>query len=160
MVDDWRQRRPEHGRPYADDLYHAARPTIRLIREQVVRVDDHVGLNPALRGLEKLLSDGHLAILQGVGYPNPDRSHFESMDVWQTADPARKIGSGWLARRIGPVRLKAARSGDDRRRGTSRSPCGVRRRPSLRPPPRSLTPSPSRCSRRPATPARTPEPAV
>jgi uncharacterized protein (DUF1501 family) len=93
--------------PYADDLYHAARPTIRLTHEQVVRVDDHVGLNPALRGLEKLLSDGHLAILQGVGYPNPDRSHFESMDVWQTADPARKIGSGWLGRGIGSVLVKA-----------------------------------------------------
>src|SRR6516162_4973116 len=75
--------------PYADDLYHAARPTLRLTKEQVVRVDDHIGLNPGMRSLEKLLSDGHLAIVQGVGYPNPDRSHFESMDIWQTADPAR-----------------------------------------------------------------------
>src|SRR4051794_34359732 len=93
--------------PYADDLYHAARPTIRLSREQVIRVDDHVGLNPGLRGLEKLLSDGHLAILQGIGYPNPDRSHFESMDVWQTADPSRKIGSGWLGRGTASVSVKA-----------------------------------------------------
>jgi uncharacterized protein (DUF1501 family) len=93
--------------PYADDLYHAARPTIGLTREQVVRVDDHVGLNPGMRSLEKLLSDGHLAIVQGVGYPNPDRSHFESMDVWQTADPQRKTGSGWLGRGLDSLRVKA-----------------------------------------------------
>ena len=84
--------------PYADDLYQKARPTLRLTKPQVVRVDDHVGLNPGLRGLEKLLDAGQLAILQGIGYPNPDRSHFESMDVWQTADPSRKTGSGWLGR--------------------------------------------------------------
>ena len=93
--------------PYADDLYHAARPTIRLTREQVVRVDDHVGLNPGMRSLEKLLSDGHLAIVQGVGYPNPDRSHFESMDVWQTADPLRKVGGGWLGRGLDSLRVPA-----------------------------------------------------
>src|SRR3954462_6606807 len=67
--------------PYADDLYHRARPTLRLTAQQVVRVDDHMGLNPGLRGLDRLLGAGQLAIVQGVGYPNPDRSHFESMDV-------------------------------------------------------------------------------
>jgi uncharacterized protein (DUF1501 family) len=93
--------------PYADDLYHAARPTIRVPKEQVVRVDDHVGLNPGMRAFEKLLSDGRLAIVQGVGYPNPDRSHFESMDVWQTADPKRKAGGGWLGRGLDSVRVRA-----------------------------------------------------
>jgi uncharacterized protein (DUF1501 family) len=91
--------------PYADDLYHAARPTLRLSKEQVVRVDDRVGLNPGLRSFEKLISDGRLAIVQGVGYPNPDRSHFESMDIWQTADPARKTGSGWIGRSLDSVRV-------------------------------------------------------
>lgn len=93
--------------PYADDLYHAARPSLRLSKEQVVRVDDHIGLNPGLRDFEKLLSDGRLAIVQGVGYPNPDRSHFESMDIWQTADPARKTGSGWLGRTLDSVKVPA-----------------------------------------------------
>ena len=92
--------------PYADDRYHAARPTLGLSKEQVVRVDDHVGLNPGLRSFEKLLSDGRLAIVQGVGYPNPDRSHFQSMDIWQTADPARKVGSGWLGRGLDAVRVR------------------------------------------------------
>jgi uncharacterized protein (DUF1501 family) len=84
--------------PYADDNYHKARPTLRLTKEQVVKVDDAIGLNPGLRGLEPMLQKGELAIVQGVGYPNPDRSHFESMDIWQSADPKRKTRSGWVAR--------------------------------------------------------------
>ncbi len=86
--------------PYADDLYHKARPTLRHTKEQVVRVDDHIGLNPAMGGLAPLLKRGDLAIVQGVGYPNPDRSHFESMDVWQSADPKRQNSSGWIGRSV------------------------------------------------------------
>jgi uncharacterized protein (DUF1501 family) len=86
--------------PYADDLYHKNRPTLRYTKEQVVRVNDHVGMHPSLRPLEALLQKGRLAVVQGVGYPNPDRSHFESMDVWQSADPQRKITNGWLGRAI------------------------------------------------------------
>src|SRR3954451_22406536 len=74
--------------PYADDLYHKARPTLRYGKEQVVRVNGQIGLNPGLRSFQPLL--GQVALVQGVGYPNPDRSHFESMDIWQTADPTRK----------------------------------------------------------------------
>jgi uncharacterized protein (DUF1501 family) len=84
--------------PYADDLYHKARPTLRQTKEQVVRVDDHIGLNPGMRSFEQMLQRSELAIVQGVGYPNPDRSHFESMDIWQSADPKRKTRSGWIAR--------------------------------------------------------------
>src|SRR4051812_30648981 len=76
--------------PYADDLYHKARPTLRQTREVVLRLDDHVGLHPALSGLRPLWEAGHLAVVQGVGYPNPDRSHFEAMDIWHSADPKRR----------------------------------------------------------------------
>ena len=86
--------------PYADDLYHKARPTLRFKKEEVVRIDDHVGLHPALGSFRPLLDKGHLAVVQGVGYPNPDRSHFESMDIWQSADPRRKAGTGWIARSV------------------------------------------------------------
>jgi uncharacterized protein (DUF1501 family) len=86
--------------PYADDLYHKARPTLRFTKEQVVRIDDHIGLHPAMRGLEPMLKQGNLAMVQGVGYPNPDRSHFESMDVWQSADPKRQNNSGWIGRSV------------------------------------------------------------
>src|SRR5947209_8088475 len=89
--------------PYGDDLYHKARPTLRLTKDRLVRVDDHIGLNPGLRPLQQLLADGQVAIVQGVGYPNPDRSHFESMDVWQSADPKRQIRSGWLGRGLGAM---------------------------------------------------------
>ncbi|MHB1556828.1 MAG: DUF1501 domain-containing protein, partial [Isosphaeraceae bacterium] len=96
--------------PYADDLYHKARPTLRQTDRQVIRLDDHVGLNSAMRGLRPLWDQGHLAVVQGVGYPNPQRSHFESMDIWQTADPrGAAVASGWLGR--------AATVADDRSDG-------------------------------------------
>jgi uncharacterized protein (DUF1501 family) len=84
--------------PYADDLYHKYRPTLRQTKEVVVRLDDNVGLNSAMQGLKSMWNDGQLAVVQGVGYPNPDRSHFEAMDIWQSADPKRVTPTGWLAR--------------------------------------------------------------
>ncbi|HVK15478.1 MAG TPA: DUF1501 domain-containing protein [Fimbriiglobus sp.] len=93
--------------PYADDLYHKARPTLRFTKEQVVKVDDHIGLHPALRPLERMLKEGQMAVVQGVGYPNPDRSHFESMDIWQSADVKRQIRSGWLGRGLGGMKFSA-----------------------------------------------------
>jgi uncharacterized protein (DUF1501 family) len=84
--------------PYADDLYHKARPTLRQTRETVIRLDDHVGLHPGMQGLRPMWEAGQLAVVQGVGYPNPDRSHFEAMDIWQSADPKRLAKTGWLGR--------------------------------------------------------------
>jgi uncharacterized protein (DUF1501 family) len=84
--------------PYADDLYHKARPTLRHTKDTVIRLDDHVGMHPGLRGLRTLWEQGHLAVVQGVGYPNPERSHFEAMDIWQSADPRRILTNGWLGR--------------------------------------------------------------
>jgi uncharacterized protein (DUF1501 family) len=84
--------------PYADDLYHKARTTLRKTKDQVLKVNDHIGLNPSMRSFAQMLQQGQLAIVQGVGYPNSDRSHFESMDIWQSADPTRKTATGWLGR--------------------------------------------------------------
>src|SRR6202041_148798 len=56
--------------PYADDLYHKARPTLRQSKEEVIRLDDHVGLNSSMRGFRSMWDAGHLAVVQGVGYPN------------------------------------------------------------------------------------------
>jgi uncharacterized protein (DUF1501 family) len=95
--------------PYANDLYHKYRPTLRFTKEQVVRVNDEIGLHPNMRSFERLLQSGQLAVVQGVGYPNPDRSHFESMDKWQSGDPRGKTQSGWLGRSVG--NLEAAREG-------------------------------------------------
>ncbi|MHB1423481.1 MAG: DUF1501 domain-containing protein [Gemmataceae bacterium] len=86
--------------PYADDLYHKYRPTLGYKKDDVVRLNDHLGLNPGMGIFRQLWEQGHLAVVQGVGYPNPDRSHFESMDIWQTADPRRAIQNGWLGRGV------------------------------------------------------------
>ena len=112
--------------PYADDLYHKARPTLRQTKDVVVRLDDHVGLNSGMQGLRPLWEQGQLAVVQGVGYPNPNRSHFEAMDIWQSADPRQLVKTGWLGRtaveskdttggvpilHIGPSRLPLALAG-------------------------------------------------
>ena len=86
--------------PYADDLYHKARPTLRQTKEVVIRLDDHVGLNSSMLGFRQMWEKGQLAVVQGVGYPNPERSHFEAMDIWQSADPKRVVTTGWLGRAV------------------------------------------------------------
>jgi uncharacterized protein (DUF1501 family) len=84
--------------PYADDLYHKARPTLRQTKDMVIRLDDHVGLHSGMQGFKPLWEQGQLAVVQGVGYPNPERSHFEAMDTWQLADPKHEKTAGWLGR--------------------------------------------------------------
>jgi uncharacterized protein (DUF1501 family) len=84
--------------PYADPAYHDARPELSYSATEVKRLDDKLGLNPALGGLHDLYTRGRLAIVRGVGYPKPDRSHFRSMDIWQTAEPDRPGTTGWLGR--------------------------------------------------------------
>ncbi len=92
--------------PYANDDYHKARPTLALKEKDIIRVQDGLGLHPELSGLEGLLLQDQLAIVQGVGYPNPNRSHFESMDIWQSADPRGRQKSGWLGRATADLKLQ------------------------------------------------------
>ncbi|MEV6494642.1 DUF1501 domain-containing protein [Actinoplanes sp. NPDC051633] len=84
--------------PYADPAYAAARPGMTYPAEQVLRLDDAFGLNPGLKGLHRLYGEKRLAVIRGVGYPKPDRSHFRSMDIWQTGSPDHPVGTGWLGR--------------------------------------------------------------
>ncbi len=85
--------------PHGNDHYRRARPKLGLSAKDVLRINDEVGLHPALTGLKSLMDDGQLSIWQGVGYPNPNRSHFRSMDIWQTATDADRVESrGWLGR--------------------------------------------------------------
>ncbi len=88
--------------PFADEGYAKNRKVLRIALKQLVRVNDHVGLHPALRDLGGLLDRGHLALVPGVGYPNPNRSHFESMSIWQTArlDLEDHGGAGWIGRSL------------------------------------------------------------
>ncbi|MEM7306812.1 MAG: DUF1501 domain-containing protein [Planctomycetota bacterium] len=85
--------------PYADDAYHAARSTTRIDQDEVLPLDDYVGLHPALGGLRGLYDEGRIAIVQGCGYPRPNRSHFKSMEIWHSADlRGRAAGQGWVGR--------------------------------------------------------------
>ena len=85
--------------PFADDAYHRARPRLSLPADQILKIDNYVGLNPKLAGLKSLYDEGHVAIVQGVGYPNPNRSHFRSTEIWQTASDAdRPLSDGWIGR--------------------------------------------------------------
>jgi uncharacterized protein (DUF1501 family) len=86
--------------PFADEGYAKYRKALRLPKERLVKVNDQVGLHPALQDFGKLLESGQLVIAQGVSYPNPSRSHFQSMATWHTArlDPEEHKGPGWLGR--------------------------------------------------------------
>lgn len=83
--------------PYADDAYHKARPGIGLGAGGVLKLNDQLGFHPSMTGMKELFDEGHLQVVQGVGYPNPDRSHFRSMDIWHTANTQPRPGQdGWL----------------------------------------------------------------
>jgi uncharacterized protein (DUF1501 family) len=83
--------------PYADALYYQLRPQLGIAADKVLQLDDRVGLHPSLTSFKTLYDAGKLAILQGVGYPNPNRSHFRSMEIWQTARPTGPAPEqGWL----------------------------------------------------------------
>ena len=85
--------------PFADDNYHRVRPKLALPPEKILKLDSYLGLNPRLVNLKALHDLGELAIVQGVGYPNPNRSHFRSTEIWQTASDANQfLGEGWLGR--------------------------------------------------------------
>ena len=86
--------------PYADSLYYSSRPEISYKPETVLPLDAELALNPAMKGLKSLWDQNKVAIIRGVGYPNPDRSHFSSMAKWQTGSPAKNINTGWLGRWI------------------------------------------------------------
>jgi len=85
--------------PIQNDIYYRERPKLGIAKLQAVRLTDEVGLNPALAAFKDLYADGSLGILNNVGYPNPDRSHFRSMDIWQTASSSSNyINTGWIGR--------------------------------------------------------------
>ena len=84
--------------PYADNAYHDARPELAYAPNDVLNLDGRLGLNPALKGLAQQWNSRKLAIVRGVGYPQPDHSHFRSMDIWQTASPSEPVPTGWIGR--------------------------------------------------------------
>ena len=86
--------------PYTDSLYYSSRPEISYKAETLLPLDAELALNPSMKGLKSLWDQNKVAIIRGVGYPNPDRSHFSSMAKWQTGNPLSHISTGWLGRWI------------------------------------------------------------
>lgn len=85
--------------PVRNDLYYKARPKLGIVKDKALSLTDEVGLHPALTAFKELYDDGSLSILNNVGYPNPDRSHFRSMDIWHTASQSNEYWSnGWVGR--------------------------------------------------------------
>ena len=85
--------------PYKNDLYYKARPNLGLEESELIALKDDVAMNINLKGLADLYNSGNLSIINNVGYPNPNRSHFRSMDIWQSAsDEDKVLNSGWIGR--------------------------------------------------------------
>jgi uncharacterized protein (DUF1501 family) len=84
--------------PYADSEYYRARPNIAIDRKSVIRLDSRVGLHPSMKELAEIYRVGEVAVLQGVGYPHPNRSHFRSIDIWNSASNWNEyLDSGWIS---------------------------------------------------------------
>ncbi len=85
--------------PVRNDIYYRSRPRLGITQDKAVSITDEVGLHPALTNIKGLFDDGSLGILNNVGYPNPDRSHFRSMDIWQTGSTSKDVlQTGWIGR--------------------------------------------------------------
>src|SRR6185436_10618498 len=85
--------------PFANDHYRKARPRLGLPEADILKISGEIGLPKSLTAFQELYDAGQLAIIQGIGYPNPNRSHFRSTEIWQTASEAERFENrGWLGR--------------------------------------------------------------
>lgn len=91
--------------PHGDDRYYQLRPSIAVPRSDVLAIDSHIGFNPQMRSFKSLYERGMVAVVQNVGYPNPDHSHFRSTEIWQTAVPDAYEHTGWLGRYLDEANL-------------------------------------------------------
>ena len=93
--------------PYSNPRYIDNRPNVQVQLDQVLPINDEVGFNPNMGPIKRLYDEGHVAVIQGVGYPTASRSHFRSMDIWHTCEPDKVGDEGWLGRVIRDLRRKA-----------------------------------------------------
>lgn len=85
--------------PFGNDIYYQKRKTIAINQNDIIKLNDMLGLNPSLSALKEIYDQGYMSIINSVGYPNPDRSHFRSMDIWQTASDSNQfLTTGWIGR--------------------------------------------------------------
>jgi len=93
--------------PYGNPLYYDNRKTVRIAESEVLPIDNHYGFNPAMKALKPFWDDGKMAIINGVGYPNPNYSHFRSMDIWYTCEPEKMATDGWLGKMVREIDPRA-----------------------------------------------------
>ena len=93
--------------PHGDPDYYRVRPSLAIAQSQVLAIDARLGFNPQMRALKALYDKGSVAVVQGVGYPDPDHSHFRSTEIWQTAAPDKYLHTGWLGRYMDDAGLPA-----------------------------------------------------
>ncbi len=86
--------------PYDDPRYVDNRPNVRITEDRVLPLDGTYGLNPGMQPIKELYDQGKVAVVHGVGYPDPNRSHFRSMDIWHTAEPRHVADEGWLGNSV------------------------------------------------------------
>ena len=96
--------------PYEDPAYYDARSNIAVEASSLLPLSDGLGLNPVVPGLKRLWDSGQVAIVRGVGYPNPSLSHFQGMAIWQTASPSGDVATGWLGRWLDMTRADSLRA--------------------------------------------------
>ena len=124
--------------PHGLDGYNRGRRALRISSGQIHKITPEIGLHPSMGGMAKLLEKGRLSVIQGVGYPNPDRSHFRSMEIWETGEAgerregARNGLAGSCARRSGPANPAKTRRGCTSVAARCRWRSGLERRKSLR----------------------------
>lgn len=116
--------------PFADEEYARHRRELRIAPDKVLKLSDKIGLHPQMKGAAKLFEEGQLAVVQGVGYPNPNRSHFESMSIWHHArlNADDHDGIGWLGRAADAARRDATNSADAIYLGAETVPVALRGR--------------------------------
>ena len=93
--------------PYGDGLYYDWRKDVRIEQDKVLPINDYLGFNPALASIKSLYDQNEVAIINGVGYPDPNRSHFRSIDIWATGESKGSGESGWLGRAMRELDPKA-----------------------------------------------------
>ncbi len=93
--------------PYNNPIYYDNRTTVNIPADQVLPIDGDFGFNPVMEPLKGLYDQGNMAIINGIGYPEPNRSHFRSMDIWHTAEPVKIATEGWLGKVVRDLDPKA-----------------------------------------------------
>ena len=86
--------------PYNDENYYDNRPEVHIDPDKALKLDNELAMNPSMAAIKRLWDEGKVAVINGIGYPDPNRSHFRSMDIWHTAEPTKVITEGWIARTI------------------------------------------------------------